>query len=181
MKLTYRMESPDEVAFKFRQRVSLPRLSALSVKIRATQIKSALRTLQLAPALAQLCRTIWAVLARICSDLRSSTVLIRRNTPRLAGFARHRGSCRRLRIHGVQPNKRDRGTASIKRSSLYLFIYAARSLTTAAVRLQQSPTISHAPNRRHTRTYFPRSGVIVPSDWCTSTENRPSSIAMSPE
>jgi len=61
------------------------------------------------------------------------------------------------------------------------FVYAARSLTATGVRLQQSPTINHAPNRRHTRTYFPRSGTLVPSGLWMTTEKRPSSIAMSPE
>src|SRR5712671_4238042 len=47
--------------------------------------------------------------------------------------------------------------------------------------LQQSAMINHAPSRRHTFRYFPRSATVVPFDWRIATEYRPVSIAMSPE
>ena len=116
------------------------------IKIRAAQIEPALRTLQLATALAQLCRAVWTILRRI--DRLSSRPM----PVRLAG-----------------------------RFPCIFFHYAARSLAACAVQFQQSAISNQAPSRRHTRTYFPRSGSMVPSAFLTASEKRPSSIAMSPE
>jgi hypothetical protein len=59
--------------------------------------------------------------------------------------------------------------------------HAARSVATAAVKLQQSARTNHAPRRRQTFTYLPRSLTGVPSGLRTTMENFPNSIAMSPE
>jgi hypothetical protein len=59
--------------------------------------------------------------------------------------------------------------------------HAARSLAATAIPLQESAITSHAPSRFHTFTYFPRSGMSVPSACRTATVNRPNSMAMSPE
>ncbi len=130
----------------------------LSVEIRAAQIESALGTLQLTAALAQLRRTIRTVLARIC-------LLYSRPIPAFTG--------------------RDRpwflGHAVVLQRQQQNSTHAARSFTAAEVRLQQSARISHAPSLRHTLTYFPRSVTGIPSALRTTTEKRPSSMAISPE
>lgn len=122
------------------------RLTTLSIKVRAAQIKPALRTLQFAAALAQLCGAVRTILRRI--DRLSSRPI----PAKLAG-----------------------------RFRCIFFHYAARSLTACAVKFQQSAISNQAPSRRHTLTYFPRSGIMVPSAFLTRSEKRPSSIAISPE
>ena len=64
---------------------------------------------------------------------------------------------------------------------LLLLHHAARSLAACEVQFQQSAINNHAPKRRHTLTYLPRSGIMVPSAFRMTSEKRPSSMAVSPE
>ncbi len=118
----------------------------LSVEIGTAQVETALRTFQLAPALAQPHRAVRTVLPGI--------------------LPLHNPACA---LVGGRPAL----------LFTHLWIHAANSRT--AVQLQQSAVMSQAPRRRQTFTYFPVSGVRVPSALWMTREKRPISIAMSPE
>lgn len=149
---------------------------ALSVEIRAAEIETALRTLQFAAALVQLFRarrTILPGVRRFRS--RPMRALVGARRPLFLVHVRGLDTT----VSSAEFHFSARHSQSPRRKKLAR--YAARSFATCAVRLQQSARINHAPSRRHTFTYFPRSGITVPSALCTTTEKRPSSIAISPE